>query len=475
MNCVELLGLKGEIDPKKTALHILGKKPGDPKGSATYGELLNQAGRIQSSLLRANIGPGDSVLLFTQPGPELFASVIAILGLGASVLLIEPFMPIRKIEGVIKHTRPKVFLSSFLGKVWGLRVPAVRKIPNWIRISSAMHELAFDFRAVPVDPTSAGVITFTSGTTGEPKGVVRTQGALVDQNRILGQALGFADHRGADLCVFANLALANLAQGKSSVIVPARWAEKHLWQIESLPSSLTPETLSTGPAFLEKLMALSPAVPRAMKSIHVGGALTDLTTFENLFRLAPETEVIHVYGSSEAEPVATSDARKAVALSKQRGYFQTLSLGRAVPEIQTEVTAEGLWVTGAHVCQFYAGNEKENRLNKKKDETGRIWHFMGDRVKEDADGLWYAGRAFQSAADFELEQKIYAFLQSSRSFLHRDAEGRLHLVGEAVQERRKEILNQFPEIQHLKESRIFRDLRHRARIDRAKSARKAKL
>jgi len=473
VNCVELLG-GGDIDPTKPALSILGHAENDPRGQATFGDLLDQAGRIQTALLAADIRPGDSVLLFVPPSPALFAAVIAILGLGASVLLIEPFMPIGKIEDAVAKTKPKVFLTGMIGQIWGLRVGAIRRIPRWVRIRRALEAGGRHFQIERTEPETPGVITFTTGTTGHPKGVVRTQRALIDQNRILAKALHADQHTGPDLCIFANLALANLAQGRTSILVPGKWRKRHLKQISQLPDLLRPETLASGPAFLERLLRANPKALGALKSIHVGGALTDIGLMDEVFTAAPSTPVLHVYGSSEAEPVATIDARAAVQLSKARGYHQMLALGAPVPEIASEIAPEGVWVTGDHVCRFYVGSEKENAANKKKDESGRVWHFMGDRIQTTPESWWYAGRSFQRPEDFELEQKLYSFLKSSRSFIHRDPRNERVLIGEGLLKRAADIRRTFPEVDLIREAKIYRDARHRARIDRAKSEAKSR-
>ena len=231
-----------------------------------------------------------------------------------------------------------------------------------------------------------------------------------------------------------------------------------------------PESLTAGPAFLLQLM--QNARVRSLKSIHVGGALTDRWIFEKGFEMWPHAHWTHIYGSSEAEPVATLDARVAVEQSRARGFFQTLALGNPVEDIRSSLENDGAWVTGPHVCPRYVGNEEENRLNKRKDSEGNVWHFMGDRIVSDSLGWWYAGRSQQNADDFALEQRLYSFLNASHSFIHRDSENRLYLVGKKVESRAGEVQKRFPEIHQVIEAPLFRDLRHRARIDRNKSLKK---
>ncbi len=128
-----------------------------------------------------------------------------------------------------------------------------------------------------------------------------------------------------------------------------------------------------------------------------------------------------------------------------------------------------MWVTGPHVCPRYLGDVEENRSQKREDARGRIWHFMGDRVRiPDAGdgGWWYSGRSSQRLEDFELEQRVYAKLRSSKAFVHRLANGDPVLIGEGV----GELDFSDPELAEITRSvelKIRRDRRHRARIDRA--------
>lgn len=439
-----------------------------------FGTLISLARNAEQNLERARLGPGDSVLLADSVSAEFYAVIMGLLSRGITVLLVEPFLPLSEIDSIVSRMNPGLFLGSLIGKLWGGRSRAIRKIPRW---SSARAMCSG-----PADPTSRsripayavpgdhpGVITFTSGTTGRSKGVVRTHEGLSAQNRAIRISGDFERFRQPDLAVFANLVLANLGMGRGTVFVPPRWRQRHLRRLMDLPPEWRPETLSTGPAFLSRLME-SGAAPR-LSSIHVGGALTDCQLFERAFdHFGSETRFLHVYGSSEAEPVAFSDAREAVRLSREKGFFQTLHLGKPAEGIDTDLSPEGLWVTGDHVCRRYIGNESEALKHKRADSSGRIWHFMGDRISQDGSGLWYGGRSFQSEQEFELEQRVYGFIGHSSAYIEQDpGSGRLVLRGQGIRDRSPLILRHFPEIHSAIETRIVRDRRHRSRIDRGAS------
>ncbi len=467
LNAVELFKQHAQEHPEKMAIQLPFSE------GVSFGELLKRGSYAQAVYRRAGLAPGDSVLLIDHLSPRLYASVIGILATGATAVLVEPWMPVERINKVLRLAKPKIFSAATLGWLWGARLKAAREIPKWLHASSIDGETNSPLEIIRVAPETPGILTFTSGTTGEPKGVVRGQGYMIEQHRILSSALHLEDHAGPDLCIFANFALANLASGRGTILVPPKWRNKDLRWLESLPKDLRPESLTCGPAFLLKLMQTC-RLP-SLESIHVGGALTDCWIFENAFQHFPESEVVHIYGSSEAEPVSLIDARESVRRSRDRGYFQALSLGQPVSAISAKIEADNLWVAGPHVCPLYIGGEEENRLHKRKDAEGRVWHSMGDRVRTDESGWWYAGRSGQSPRSFDLEQKVYSLLGSSKAFVI-ETDGRFEICVDIDRAKRKEVekLLALEASSRLFEVEIQRDRRHRARIDRAASAKTRK-
>ncbi|HEY2515289.1 MAG TPA: class I adenylate-forming enzyme family protein, partial [Polyangiaceae bacterium] len=440
------------------------------KRQITFGELRDLAAKAQGMLRRAGVGPGDHVLLLDLPGPRLYAAVVAILALGAGIVFVEPWMAPNKIDHVLQIVKPKVFLAPPLGKMWGLRVGGIRSIPHWISPKSFDAETSTELAVTEVDAASHAIVTFSSGTSGEPKGIVRTHGYLLDVEAMLAAYDTEPDNPRPDLAIFPNVVLLHLSKGRTTILVPHSWKAEHLAALSGLPEHLQPASAACGPAFLERLVA-APGFPR-LQFIGVGGALADCEVLEKAFARFPDALIAHIYGGTEVEPVAHSNARDAVAKSRARGLFQTLFVGSPIPQLDVDPRPEGLWVAGPNVCPEYLGAIAENKLYKRRDDAGRLWHFMGDRVEKDDEGWWYRGRSFQKPEDFADEQAIYSLLGSSKSFIHRTAGGRRVLVGEGVTARKAELFRRFPSLVEVIEGSIARDPRHRARIDRTKSAKK---
>jgi acyl-CoA synthetase (AMP-forming)/AMP-acid ligase II len=464
VNSVERAFAHAKARPRRIALWTA------EDGAVRFADLFQLAARTQRLFREKGLGPGDHVLLAAPPSAALFAAVLGIGGLGACAVLVEPWMPVAAIDHIVRLVAPKAFFASSFGRLWGLRVPAIRRVPNWVGPRAAARTGAPGaFQVEDLAPDARAVIAFSSGTSGAPKGVVRTHGYLSDLQSLLerGEAPGLG---GPDLTVFANVVLFHLSTGRGSVWVPPRWSLRALRRIADLPAGLQPQSLACGPAFLMRLLKVPGFT--SLRSVCVGGALTDRWILEHAMARWPEARWTHLYGGTEAEPVALADARAAVAESRARGHFQTLFLGAPIPEIQACFKPEGLWVAGPNVCPEYLGATPENGQVKRRDPAGVLWHFMGDRVQADAAGWWYAGRAFQGPEEFELEQEAYAFLRSSACFVYRARDGHAYLVGEKIERRAAAIRQRFRDIAGVVEATIVRDRRHRARIDRAATLRK---
>ncbi len=146
-----------EADPDATALSWQG-------GTMTYGALdaaANRLAAVLSNLSDSGIEPETPVAIMLPRGHHFVVAVLAVLKLGAMCVPLEPGMPPERVKSILRQTGATIVIDEGITDV-----------------ASSADRAAEDFRPVEVNPDQACYVVFTSGTTGEPKGVIATHAAL---------------------------------------------------------------------------------------------------------------------------------------------------------------------------------------------------------------------------------------------------------------------------------------------------------
>ncbi len=407
--------------------------------------LESASARFAEQIARCGINAGDSVLILHPMKAELYAFLIALFRLGAVGMFLDPSAGREYVERCLRISRPKAFFGSAKVQLLRLAIPELRRIPLSFCSSPvpfsrhlSLHGLGTELGAIAWRAESdPALITFTSGSTGEPKAALRTHGFLLAQHRALQTSL---HHKAGtvDLTTLPVFVLANLASGVASVIPDADLTKPGqisprpvIRQLQRLPIT----TMAASPAFVARLTAechrSNLRIP-SMERICMGGAPVfpnDLRQAHDTFTLA---EISAVYGSTEAEPMAE------ISLSMiSEADFDSMNQGRGLlagrpvasislrimsdrwgtsipavsePEFQTlcmpaDVVGE-IVVSGDHVLHGYLHGTGDDETKFHVD--GTVWHRTGDLGRLDNQGrLWLLGRA--SAAIKDERGTLYPF------------------------------------------------------------------
>ncbi|PGH11505.1 hypothetical protein AJ79_04880 [Helicocarpus griseus UAMH5409] len=157
-------------------------------GDLTYGELDDLTSRLSHRLVELGVGPEVFVLSCFKKSTWAIVSRLAILRAGGAYISIDAADPPAYLNSVIQRANAKIMLtvSEFSGQFQGL-------VPNIVELSKE-GILTLPKKAEPacttVRPNNACLILFTSGSTGEPKGIIQEHQtyatAVRDYARILG-------------------------------------------------------------------------------------------------------------------------------------------------------------------------------------------------------------------------------------------------------------------------------------------------
>ncbi|MFL5910393.1 MAG: AMP-binding protein [Gaiellaceae bacterium] len=409
--------------PDKPALVVTSAR--DPSASSTtFGALVERAGLFAGGLAGAGFRAGDRILCAAPPSPDFYAFALALLAGRMPVVLIDGSLDRRRLLGALRAARARAIVSTAAAlRRWPLVPPLVRMrryavdgAPWGVR---AFHELLGDPAELPQPPAddTPGVISFTSGSTGRAKGVIRTHEVL------LGQHVGIAAMLPArpddvDMTCFPAVVLHNLMSGVATVLPPVDlrrpWAGDPRTVLEAIETwGVT--RLSGAPAFIERLadeVASSDRRAESLRSVVVGGAPVSRRLCARVLEAFPDADCVVAYGATEAEPIAHVGMRDVLDSDGDGLLVGAPAAGRELMlallpdrveselpsgELEARAAREGeVLVAGPGVSDGYAGDPDLASLTKVRESSGRVWHRTGDLARRDDRGrLWLLGRRGQ--------------------------------------------------------------------------------
>jgi acyl carrier protein len=190
----EVLRWHAERQPGRT--HLLLYDEQDRVTPLSYGEFLQEAGRAAGSLSRTGLQPGDAVAIMLPTGLDYFVSFFAILLCGGIPLPIYPPARPSQLEdhlkrhaGILHNARARALITTReiapLARLLQLQQAEGRRV---ITTDSLRQADAAGAPSTPADPQALALLQYTSGSTGQPKGVMLSHANLLANIRSMGQA-----------------------------------------------------------------------------------------------------------------------------------------------------------------------------------------------------------------------------------------------------------------------------------------------
>ena len=403
---VSLWAARAKASADKTGMLV---KRGGEYQPVTWGELQRDANRVAAVLVGLGVEPGDRVVLVSKnryewivcdlaiqtaravhvpvhaslAGPQIAYQIV---DSGAKVVIVSgPDQAEKLVDQVSKFPKALKFVSldpcpKPVGPYKVELLPDLAAQVDDARATALQHEAAEKVR-----PADLATILYTSGTTGEPKGVMLTQGNLAsnvsailqmweprdDDVRLTWLPLSHIFARTCDLYSWI-AAGATLALADSPEAIVADCQAVH------------PTLINGVPYFFDKLhrflqsqgMADKPGMLQGMLGGRVrycgsgGAALADHT---HLFFKEQGVFISQGYGLTETSPTISTG---------QESDTKVGTVGRLLPGVEVKISAEGEILTrGPHVMKGY-WNLPDATAEVLRDG----WFYTGDLGEIDSEG-----------------------------------------------------------------------------------------
>jgi acyl-CoA synthetase (AMP-forming)/AMP-acid ligase II len=371
----------------------------DGKKSITAGYLLDTAYSLASGLQANGVKKGDRIVMAVKPGIEFLQIMYANMMVGTVVAIIDPEMGRENYLQKLKQFSPNhAFVDSMLVLLnehpllkyavlkWSKTVPSFPRIKNCQLFTSGIRLPLFQKHTavsklvkvkddasnfISIDEKSDFLVTYTSGTLSEPKGVVHHYLGLSNSIRHLTKLLlGNKDEilathlpHYALLGINAGIKVYLWDNKMDAAAKVAFITERNITTLFGPPSDFVP--------IISYLRDSGANFPACVKNLYLGSAPIYNSFLSRLVQLSDSLKITCMYGMTENLMVTIQDGRQ-----KLTDLTQGDLVGKPLPDVEIIIADDG------EIClksdQMYSHYWQQEKMKEA--------HFTGDMGKMDDHG-----------------------------------------------------------------------------------------
>ena len=403
-------------------------------------ELAARVDDLAAELAARGVGPESLVGLATGYHAGLVVALLAVLRAGAAYLPLDLGYPVARLRYMVTDADPSLILTR------GTLPAELRGLAPELDLSTVEYA-GRSAPPVAVRPEHPAYVVYTSGSTGEPKGVVGTRLGLA--NRL--EWLQAAEPLGPEDLVLAKSSisfldgstelLGALVAGAPVVLAAAEDRTDALALVD-LVKTHRPTRVTGVPSLLRTMADHGRG---ALDSVRLWIASGEALTEAHVTALSGDGRVMNLYGCSEVsgDSLCAPDAGAALSLGAPVGNTVARVLDAWLREVPPGGVGE-LYLAGDGLARGYLGRPALTADRFVADVDGRRMYRTGDLVRLRHDGtLDYLGRTDEQVKirgfrvePAEIESVLGGIdgISAAAVAVHRGAAGPVRLVGYLVTE-----------------------------------------
>lgn len=366
----------------------------------SYARLDAASDQLAGRLVRAGVAPGRTVGLLLPRSASMVVAQLAVLKAGACWLPLDPAHPPQRLARLLAAAAPVLVLTAREGSA-ATRLPAGTAV---LDVTEESGPAPFD--GVTAHPGAAACVLYTSGSTGEPKGVVVPQRAITELAADARFA-GGAHHRVLlhnpytfDASTYE--VWVPLLNGGTVVVAPAEAITPDLLKRVVPDRGVT--ALMLTPELLRTVAEIAPDALSGLREVWSGGDVLAPGTVRRLHEHCPGTVVVNGYGPTETTVFATAHT----ATQESAAHPGGVPIGRPLDNTRAHVLDDRLrpvpagatgelYIGGTGLALGYLGrpvSTAERFVADPYGPPGSRMYRTGDLVRRLPEGtLEFAGRA----------------------------------------------------------------------------------